>query len=68
MNRPTATPHAPEPAYRRPRLIETEPLMFALGLVALVLAISLWRPAAPVAPQQAAPLEHSQTLAAAPQR
>ena len=61
-----AAPHAPEMAYRRPRLIEVEPVVFAVGLVALVLAISTWRPMAPQAPQQAAPVESSQTLAVAP--
>jgi hypothetical protein len=62
----TPSPQASVQAYVRPSRIEVEPVVFAVALVALVMSISLWRPAAQPQPQQAAPVEHSQTLAAAP--
>jgi hypothetical protein len=68
VNRQPSAPAHTEPAYQRPSLIEAEPVMFAVGLLLLVLLISLWRPVSQQAPQQAAPVEHSQTLAAAPPR
>lgn len=55
-------PQALQPYVRASRF-EPEPVLFACGLVAVVMAISLWRPLPEV--QQAVPADASRTVAQA---
>lgn len=59
----TEQPQTLQP-YVRAHRFESEPVLFACALVAVVMAISLWRPLPE--PQQAAPADAPRTLAQAP--
>lgn len=64
MNRqPPSQPATLQP-YVRQRRIDVEPALFALGVLAVVLSISGWKPLA--ATQQAAPAQATHVAAAAP--
>ena len=62
MNR-TAQPQDTQP-YERAHHFESEPVLFAVGLVAVVMAISLWQPLPE--PQQAVPASQPTTVAELP--
>ena len=59
----TAQPQNVQP-YVRAHHFESEPVLFALGLVAVVLVIVLWRPLPE--PQQAVPASQPTTVAELP--
>lgn len=60
---PAQQPQALQP-YIRANRFEPEPVLFACGLVAVVMAISLWRPLPE--PQQAVPAGQPTTVAESP--
>lgn len=62
MNR-TAQPQDTQP-YQRAHHFESEPVLFAVGLVAVVMAVSLWRPLPE--PRQAEPASQPATVAELP--
>ena len=66
MNR-TTEPQDTQP-YERAHHFESEPVLFAVGLVAVVMAISLWRPLpGPLPePRQAVPASQPATVAELP--
>lgn len=69
MNRQPPSQTATLQPYVRQRRIDVEPALFALGVLAVVLSISGWKPLAAAqqaATQQAAPAQATHIAAAAP--